>query len=237
MTNQIPTGSPTAKLSSGKLNVPYQFTRSDLLQGFSDADKNLLQIVLVTAENGELSENNDSFTFTPEPNFSGNVSLDYVISDGNGAEINATQTFTIMAANQIPTGSAVAKLANGKINTPYALSNVNLLQGFSDANNDLLRVALISSDSGEMTDNANGTFTFTPDKDFSGVVTLDYVISDDNGGEINASQTFNLVSDIPVTENKAPTGSASAKLVDGKKNTTYVLTDVNLLQGFTDVNN
>ena len=237
MTNQIPTGSPSAKLNSGKLNVPYNFTSSDLLQGFSDADKNQLQVVLVTAENGELSETNSTFTFTPDQNFSGNVSLDYIISDGNGAEINATQTFNIMAANQTPTGSAVAKLANGKINTPYALSNVNLLQGFNDANNDLLRVALISSDNGEIIDNANGTFTFTPDKDFTGVVTLDYVVSDDNGGEINASQTFNLVPDIPVTANQAPTGSASAKLVDGKKNTTYVLTDVNLLQGFSDANN
>ena len=40
MTNQIPTGSPTAKLNSGKFNAPYKFTSSDLLQGFSDADNN-----------------------------------------------------------------------------------------------------------------------------------------------------------------------------------------------------
>ena len=56
MTNQIPTGSPTAKLNSGKLNTPYKFTSSDLLLGFSDADKNSLQIVLVTAENGEFKD-------------------------------------------------------------------------------------------------------------------------------------------------------------------------------------
>lgn len=237
MANQIPKGSPTVKLSSGKLNTAYKFTHSDLLQGFSDPDGDLLQVVLVAAENGDLTENKDTFTFTPQQNFNGTVTLDYIITDGKGAEINATQTFTVMAQNQIPTGSAVAKLANGKINTPYTLSNVNLLQGFNDANNDILRVALISSDNGEISDNSNGTFTFTPDKDFSGAVTLDYVVSDDNGGEINASQKFNVVSDVPITANQAPKGNATAKLVDGKKNTTYVLTDVNLLQGISDANN
>ncbi len=238
MTNQMPTGTATAKLNNGAFNTPTIFSRAELLQGFTDADNDPLRVALVTTENGNLTENaNDTFTFTPDNGFSGVVSIDYVISDNNGGEINAMQSFNISAANQAPTGSATTKLADGKANVAYTIQNADLLQGFSDADNDLLRVALVTAENGEIRDNNNGTFTFTPDKDASGLVTLDYVISDNNGGEINASQSFNLIADAPpvaIATNHAPTGAASANLASGTANTNYTINAADLLQGFRD---
>lgn len=243
MANQNPTGTPTAKLGKGKFNTPITFNNAELLQGITDADNDTLRVSLITAEHGEINNNNDTFTFSPDNGFTGLVTLDYVISDDNGGELNAMQTFNISAANQIPTGNATAKLANGKVNTPYSLNAADLLTGFTDTDNDTLRVALVTTENGEIVDNNNGTFTFSPDKDVSGLVTLNYVIGDDNGGEISATQSFSLTADttsdssLTPSINNAPTGSATAKLVNGKVNTTYLLNHANLLEGFTDADN
>jgi hypothetical protein len=241
MTNQIPTGSPTAKLSNGAFNTPTIFSRAELLQGFTDADNDPLNIAFVASENGTITENiNGTFTFSPDKNFSGAVSLDYVVSDSNGGELNAMQTFTISGANQIPTGNATAKLANGKANAAYTINAADLIQGFTDANNDALRVSLLTAENGEISDNNNGTFTFSPDKDFNGLVMLDYVVSDNNGGELNATQTFNLTANgasMTTSKNNAPSGSATTKLPDGKANTAYTVNNADLIQGFTDADN
>jgi Ca2+-binding RTX toxin-like protein len=240
MTNQNPTGTPTAKLSNGKFNTPYVFGNAELLQGIIDADNDALRVALVTAENGEINNNNDTFTFLPDKDFNGAVTLDYVISDDNGGELNTMKTFNISAANQIPTGNATAKLANGKVNMPYSLNAADLLTGFTDADNDTLRVSLITADNGEIVDNNNGSFTFSPDKDASGLITLNYIISDDNGGEISATQSFNLTADAisdSSSINHAPTGSATATLSNGKANTVYTIQNTDLLKGFTDADN
>ena len=95
--NDAPTGSATASLANGAKDTPYLLTETDLLQGFSDVDRgDILSVENLTATNGAIVDNNDgTFTLTPEPNFSGVVSLAYTVSDGNGGAIAATQSLTI----------------------------------------------------------------------------------------------------------------------------------------------
>ncbi len=104
--------------------------------------------------------------------------------------------------NQNPIGSATAVLANGAQNTTYILNDSTLIQGFSDPDNDTLRVFGLLADSGELTKLSNSQWQFVPDTDFTGTVQLDYVVLDGKGGQLQAS--LNLIIAAPQS---APTGS------------------------------
>ena len=80
--------------------------------------------------------------------------------------------------NQTPIGSATASLANAEPNTVYTINDSTLLQGFSDPDNDTLRVSGLLADSGEITKSSSGQWQFTPDTGFTGTVTLDYGVVD-----------------------------------------------------------
>jgi Ca2+-binding RTX toxin-like protein len=112
--------------------------------------------------------------------------------------------------NQAPTGSATASLANGLEDTTYTVHASDLLQGFSDADGDTLSVSGLSADSGSVTDNGDGTFTFTPAPDFYGPVELTYDVIDGNGGSAPASQL--LVVD---PANVTLTGTSGANILNG----------------------
>ena len=79
--------------------------------------------------------------------------------------------------NNPPSGNPTATLSSGKQNTAYVFTSADLLQGFTDVDNDALIVLSVSSDNGELTF-ANDKWTFVPDVNFSGTVNLDYVVVD-----------------------------------------------------------
>ena len=88
-----------ASLSSSTENSIVTLTADALLQGFSDPDGDTLSISNLTATNGSLSNNNDgSWSFSPDINFTGTVSLSYSVVDGNGGSIGANNTFEITAS-------------------------------------------------------------------------------------------------------------------------------------------
>ncbi|HEX2012020.1 MAG TPA: cadherin-like domain-containing protein, partial [Roseateles sp.] len=146
----------------------------------------------------------------------------------------ATQSFALAAVNDAPTGTASAALAAGTEDMAYTVTAADLLQGFDDVdiatNGQALSVSDLSSSSGLVTDNGDGTFTITPAADFNGPVSLSYNVVDGHGGSIAASQSFNLAA-----VNDAPTGAASAALAAGSEDTPYTVSASDLLQGFSDV--
>ncbi len=233
--NQTPTGSANATLANGKQNTVYTLNASDLLKGFSDADGDTLKIVSLSADNGAVVFDGEKSTFTPTTDFNGAVNVDYVVSDNFGGELSATQKFSVIGAtvNHAPTGSASATLANGKQNAVYTLNASDLLQGFNDADGDTLKVVSLSADNGGIVFDGD-KWLFTPTMDFNGVVNVDYLVSDNLGGELSATQKFSLVSTSTSTTNHAPTGLATATLANGKQNTAYSLNASDLLQGFND---
>ncbi|HZX26398.1 MAG TPA: choice-of-anchor L domain-containing protein [Telluria sp.] len=107
--NQAPVGSASAALADGAAGQAYTLFAADLLQGYSDPDGDALHVEALGADSGSLADNGDgSWTFTPDAGFSGPVELNYVVADGQGGSIGASQLFAIAAAaNHAPTGSVV----------------------------------------------------------------------------------------------------------------------------------
>ena len=87
-------------LANGTEDNTYTINLSDLLQGYSDVDGDLLQVINLNADNGTLADNqNGTYTFTPDADFNGTVNLSYQVSDGKGGFVNATNSFVVDTVN------------------------------------------------------------------------------------------------------------------------------------------
>ena len=131
-------------------------------------------------DSGAIVDNGDGiYIFTPDTNFYGTVNLTYKVSDGTQS-IDATNSFEIAAVNDPPalTGTQ-ATLPDGIEDTPYTIYASDLLEGFDDPEGDILSVQNLLADNGTITNNNDGTYTFTPDANFYGTVNLAYEVSDE----------------------------------------------------------
>ena len=122
-----------------------------------------------------------------------NLSDGFIIAVADGG-LTATSSFTIniTAANDAPTGNASATLAASIESTDYTITEASLLQGFSDAEGDLLAISGLTATNGTTAANGNGTYTFTPVAGINGTITLSYNVVDRNGGTTAATQFFSI---------------------------------------------
>jgi large repetitive protein len=116
-------------------------------------------------------------------------------SDGKGGTVSTTFTYTV--TNPGPT--AVNDTATTNEDTPVTVS---VLTNDTDPDGDPLTVTTASAANGTVVINANGTITYTPNKDFNGTDTITYTISDGNGGTSQATVTVTVapVNDPPVAK-------------------------------------
>ena len=141
---------------------------------------------------------NGSFTYTPDAGFSGADSFTYVVSDGHGGTDTATVSIAI-SANQAPVAGDDAYSATE--DTPLTIEAPGVLANDIDPENDPLTAGSASDPAnGTVVLNANGSFTYTPDADFSGVDTFTYVLSQGSAGTDTGLVTITVapVNDAPV---------------------------------------
>ncbi|MBD2466800.1 cadherin-like domain-containing protein [Nostoc sp. FACHB-145] len=224
-----------ATLSNGTEDVAYTINASDLLQGYSDVDGDTLVVSGLTATNGTVTNNgNGTYTFTPNANYNGTVSLSYSVTDGNGGNTPATNSFSLAAVNDgAPqlTG-AKATLSNGTEDVAYTINASDLLQGYSDVDGDTLVVSGLTATNGTVTNNGNGTYTFTPNANYNGTVSLSYSVTDGNGGNTPATNSFSLAA---VNDGAPQLTGAKATLSNGTEDVAYTINASDLLAGYTNV--
>jgi PKD repeat protein len=180
------------------------------------------------SDNGDVINNQDgTFTFKPNPGFVGNTSFQYGISD-NGYDPTAHKSTTTVnvtvtpAPTPTPTPTPTPEPVH--VNTaPTAASDRfgtnedttvtgNVLLNDSDVDGDSLSVALGSGPSnGSVQLNANGTFSYTPKANWSGIDSFKYTVSDGKGGTSTTEVTI-VVSAV----NDAPVASFTAVASNGK---------------------
>ena len=222
MTNQLPTGNGTSVLTDGKQNTSYTLYESTLIQGFNDPDGDTLSVIGLISDSGEAKElGGGQWSFMPDSDFSGMVVFDYLVTDSKSGSVQASLKLNVVAGNHAPTGNATATLISGTQNLAYTISSSNLLQGFSDSDNDALTVSSLSATNGVLTDNYNNTWTFNPNPNYIGSVNLIYSVIDGKGGSVSANQTFSLSA-----QNHSPTGDVT---INGMSNVRQILTASNNL--------
>ncbi|MDH3920291.1 MAG: cadherin-like domain-containing protein, partial [Rhodospirillales bacterium] len=176
----------------------------------TDADGDALGAVLVPASgpsNGTLTLNLDgSFTYTPNANFNGDDSFDYVANDGTLDSAAATVTITVTPVNDPPV--AVNDSYTTAEDSVLSILAPGVLGNDTDADGDgLTAVPNAGPANGTLTLNADGSFTYTPNAGFAGSDSFDYVANDGtvDSNVATATITVTPVNDAPVAANDSYT--------------------------------
>ncbi|MEM6314804.1 MAG: tandem-95 repeat protein, partial [Planctomycetota bacterium] len=129
--------------------------------------------------NGSVVINPDgTVTYTPDVDFFGNDTFDFVITDNDGNFVTSNVDVTVNPVEDDPT--AADDTAETLIDTPIV---IDVLDNDSDADGDDLSVAGITADpsSGSVVINPDGTVTYTPNAGFTGDDSFIYALSDGDG--------------------------------------------------------
>ncbi len=189
-------------LDSTEEDVPLSFSASDLLSQVSDPDGDVLTITRLELASGsgsleEVSEGN--WTFTPEQDWSGAVTMSFDVSDGSGEHTFGAE-FSVTPVNDFPELSNV-ELPGGFEDTSLTISQADLTAGIVDVDGDFIVADDLSVDPafGNLINNEDGTWSFTPAENFSGTITFNYVIVDSETYGFNtASLEIAEINDDPV---------------------------------------
>jgi VCBS repeat-containing protein len=163
---------------------------------------------------GILSFNADgSFTYTPDADYNGPDSFTYRANDGTTTSGVATVNIGVAAANDAPVAhnDSYNVAEDGSLTVPAA----GLLGNDSDVDGDALTAQLVSGPAhGTLTFNADGSFTYTPDADYSGSDSFTYKANDgtDDSAVATVDLTVTPVNDAPVLVSAL----ADQASVDGK---------------------
>ena len=198
--NSAPTGGADSVVTNQ--NTAATYTAAQLLANDTDADGDALFIKSVSSGTGGtvVRNPNGSVTFTPNTNFSGNATFSYVASDGKGGDSAPIPvTVNVATANRAPVGGADSVAATQNRAATYAAAQ--LLANDTDADGDALFIKTVStSTGGTAVLNANGSVTFTPNTNYSGLAYFYYIASDGKGGDTD----WTLVTINVASANNAP---------------------------------
>nr|WP_104041336.1 tandem-95 repeat protein [Vibrio hyugaensis] len=205
------------------------FTDDDLLTGASDIDGDDLSIenVLYTGADGVLTDNGDgTYSFAPNENFNGDVQFTFDVSDGTGST-PAFIDVSVTPVNDPPVAGSTSYTVqeDGQI----TISDEQLLANSSDVEGDVaLADVTYSGSDGSFVDNGDGTYTFTPNENFDGSISLDVVVIDQDG----ATDTTTAGIDV-IAVNDAPETSGIQAEVD--EDNAITITQDQLLANATDI--
>jgi hypothetical protein len=201
--NDAPTSSLVVLTSIAEDSGARTITQSDLLTNAGDIDGDGLTAtnLNVTSGSGILIDNGDgTWDYTPDLNDDTTVSFGYNISD-NTTSIAGSAILDITPVNDSPTTTAVVLSPLAEDSGTRVVTQANLIENAIDIDGDMLTVTGLvgTSSNGTLTDNGNGTWSYTPNTDFNGTDSFIFEISDGKGGVVvgNASIDVTPVNDSP----------------------------------------
>ncbi|WP_274877560.1 tandem-95 repeat protein [Vibrio harveyi] len=177
-------------------------SNEQLLANSSDVEGEVaIDSVSYSGADGVFQDNGDgTYTFSPNENFNGEVSLDVVVVDEDGATDSTTAGITVLEVNDPPIAGATSYSVNE--DEVITISSEQLLANASDVEGDVaIDSVSYSGSDGIFTDNGDGTFSFAPNENFNGDVSLDVVVTDEDGATVATNANIDVlpVNDAPVS--------------------------------------
>ncbi|MCR9384154.1 tandem-95 repeat protein [Vibrio alginolyticus] len=195
---------PVAGSTSYTVHEDNSITISDeqLLANSSDIEGDVsIDSVSYSGTDGVFQDNGDgTYSFSPNENFNGEVSLDVVVVDDDGATDSTTAGITVLEVNDPPIAGATSYSVNE--DEVITISSEQLLANASDVEGEVaIDSVSYSGSDGIFTDNGDGTFSFAPNENFNGDVSLDVVVTDEDGATIATNANIDVlpVNDAPVS--------------------------------------
>lgn len=165
---------------------------SGVLSNDTDVENSTLSSVLVSGvSHGSLTLNGDgSLSYTPEANYVGEDSFTYKANDGLNSNV-ATVTITINPINDAP------------VATPQELSteedtSMDITLAGTDIENDPLSPTIVGGPThGTLTLNDDGSYTYTPDADYIGDDSFQFIVND---GSLDSKPVTVVIHVTPVND-------------------------------------
>ena len=132
---------------------------------------------------------NGTIDYTPNLDFFGTDTFTYTLADASGRTSTATVTVTVVNVNDPPAANA----DSGSTPEDITLPAINILANDTDPDMDTLTVTTAIAANGTVVINADGTIDYTPNLGFNGIDTVNYTISDGNGGTASSTVQINVV--------------------------------------------
>jgi lysophospholipase L1-like esterase/ribosomal protein L27 len=173
----------------------------DVLANDTDSDGDTLTVAAfdaVSANGGSVSQNPDgTLTYTPSNGYIGTDTFNYTISDGQGGNATGMVTVTVNSGSEPPPPVNTDPVANNDaLSTPENSAVViDVLANDTDSDGDSLTVAAfdaVSANGGSVSQNPDGTLTYTPSNGYIGTDTFNYTISDGQGGNATGMVTVTV---------------------------------------------
>ncbi len=204
----------------------------EVLKNDLDLEEDEFHVIDYTdPEKGTLILEDDEFTYIPEPNYHGVQTFEYTITDGD----TATVTINIDEVNDVP--EAKDDLASTLKNTPVT---IDVLDNDSDIDGDELTIYSVDDGSNGSVSIDDNKVIYTPNSDFVGEDTFDYVIRDSENEEATAKVTVKVnesnTAPIAVDDN-ATTAEGNSVTIDVLANDTDAEDDELLIDSFTQGSN
>ncbi|MDW2122904.1 tandem-95 repeat protein [Vibrio sp. 2033] len=177
-------------------------SNEQLLANSSDIEGEVaIDSVSYSGTDGVFQDNGDgTYTFSPNENFNGEVSLDVVVVDEDGATDSTTAGITVLEVNDPPIAGATSYSVNE--DEVITISSEQLLANASDVEGEVaIDSVSYSGSDGIFTDNGDGTFSFAPNENFNGDVSLDVVVVDEDGATASTNASIDVlpINDAPVS--------------------------------------
>ncbi|MFO0902889.1 MAG: Ig-like domain-containing protein [Pirellulales bacterium] len=198
------------------VNAPLTInSASGVLANDSDADSDALTATLVASpSHGTVTLNADgSFVYTPTSDFVGVDSFNYLANDGQADSSVVSVQITVDPGNFAPVANADDYSTT--VDTPLVIAAPGVLANDTDAdNNPLIAVVVDLPQHGDLTFNADGSFTYTPDSSFTGADQFTYKATDGDADSAVAtvSLSVNSINSAPVAVNDAYTTTTNVTL-------------------------
>jgi hypothetical protein len=173
--NQPPVANPDTATTNEEQAVTVNVLAND-----TDTDGNPLTVTGVTqGAHGSVALNADgTVTYTPAALFFGSDGFNYSISDGQGGIATGSVSVTVNHVNHPP----VANLDSATLDEGTS-ATINVVANDTDVDGDALSVTAVTQGvHGSVSNNGDGTVTYTPAANYFGNDAFFYTLSDGQGG-------------------------------------------------------
>ncbi|WP_172826882.1 Ig-like domain-containing protein [Flammeovirga sp. SJP92] len=170
----------------------------------NDADNDPITFSILTQpSNGTITGEIPNLTYTPNPDFSGEDQMTFVINDGYEDSEVATITFLVRSNGETPSDNTAPVAEDIVLEVKNSTSTVIELKA-TDEDDDALTYHIVKDVEVGRLDHFGNSVEYYPESGFEGVVTFTYVANDGETESNIATVTITVVNDGQVTsiENK-----------------------------------
>ncbi len=231
--NDAPTTSPVTLAPIAEDSGARLITQTELLVNASDVDGPALTAtgLTIATGSGSLVDNGDgTWSYTPALNDDTSVSFSYSVTDGS-LSVAGSATLDITPVNDAPTTTPVTLAPIAEDSGARLITQAELLVNAADVDGPSLTATglTISSGTGSLIDNGDGTWSYTPALDDDTSVSFSYTVTD-GSLSVAGSATLDIT---PV--NDAPTTSPVTLAPIAEDSGARLITQAELLANAADV--